>query len=76
MIIDLPSLSQTSELRALWCEAFGDSEEFFDLFLNTAYSSKRCRVLMLDGSVVAAPVAGEIFQGIISLKNIPPIVSE
>ena len=54
MIIDLPSLSQTSELRALWCEAFGDSEEFFDLFLNTAYSSKRCRVLMLDGSVVAA----------------------
>lgn len=28
------------------------------------------------GSVVAAPVAGEIFQGIISLKNIPPIVSE
>ena len=24
------------------------------------------------GSVVAAPVAGEIFQGIISLKNIAP----
>ena len=24
------------------------------------------------GSVVAAPVAGEIFQGIIQLKNIPP----
>ena len=28
------------------------------------------------GSVVAAPCAGEIFQGIISLKNIPPCLSE
>ena len=25
------------------------------------------------GSVVAAPIAGEIFQGIIALKNIPPV---
>ncbi|MBO5412558.1 MAG: peptidoglycan glycosyltransferase, partial [Clostridia bacterium] len=28
------------------------------------------------GSVVAAPCAGEIFQGIISLKNIQPRTSE
>ncbi|MBQ8657678.1 MAG: hypothetical protein IJ506_00915 [Clostridia bacterium] len=28
------------------------------------------------GSVVAAPVAGEIFQGIIDLKNIRPRLSE
>ena len=28
------------------------------------------------GSVVAAPCAGEIFQGIIALKNIPPKTSE
>jgi cell division protein FtsI/penicillin-binding protein 2 len=28
------------------------------------------------GSVVAAPCAGEIFNGIISLKNIPPITNE
>ncbi|MBR2903488.1 MAG: hypothetical protein IKC37_02460 [Clostridia bacterium] len=26
------------------------------------------------GSVVAAPCAGEIFQGIIALKDIPPVV--
>ena len=28
------------------------------------------------GSVVAAPCAGKIFEGIISLKNIPPIDEE
>ena len=28
------------------------------------------------GSVVAAPCAGQIFQGIISLKNIPPQIVE
>ena len=28
------------------------------------------------GSVVAAPCAGEIFQGIINLKQIPPLLSK
>ena len=54
MIIDSPTAKQIPELCALWCEAFGDTEEFFDVFLNTAYSSERCRCLSVDGSVAAA----------------------
>jgi GNAT superfamily N-acetyltransferase len=54
MIIDRPTKSQTPELCSLWCEAFGDTEEFFGIFQRTAYSEERCRCLTLDGSVAAA----------------------
>lgn len=54
MIIDRPTKDQLPELCSLWCEAFGDTEEFFGIFQRTAYSEERCRCLTLDGSVAAA----------------------
>lgn len=42
------------ELRRLWKEAFGDSDEFLDAFAATAYAPERCRTLTADGNLVAA----------------------
>ncbi len=53
MIIDAPKLSDLPALRALWREAFGDSEEFLDAFVKTAFSLDRCRCVKVDGAVVA-----------------------
>lgn len=41
------------ELTALWREAFGDSDEFLNLFFSTAYSSKKARVCLIDGKLAA-----------------------
>ena len=54
MIIDSPKQDQIPELCTLWREAFGDGEDFFNIFLDTAYSAERCRCLTIDGSVAAA----------------------
>ncbi|MBE6595471.1 MAG: GNAT family N-acetyltransferase [Ruminococcaceae bacterium] len=54
MIIDTPQKAHAPALRALWQEAFGDSDAFLDTFAKTAFSPARCRVLLLDD----APVAG------------------
>ncbi len=54
MRIDNPNKEQRPALRALWREAFGDSEEFLDLFEKTAFSPNRCRCVMLDGQTIAA----------------------
>lgn len=54
MTIDAPLLSQVPELRKLWQEAFGDSEEFLDGFCRTALSADRCRCVTVDGRVVCA----------------------
>lgn len=54
MTIDRPSDRQLPELRALWQEAFGDGDEFFDKFLHTAYSPDRARFVTVDGRVAAA----------------------
>ena len=54
MIIDRPRHEQTSELRALWKEAFGDTDEFLDGFFLRVFSDKRCRCVTVDGKAVAA----------------------
>lgn len=54
MIIDRPRHEQTSELRALWKEAFGDTDEFIDGFFSRVFSDKRCRCVTVDGKAVAA----------------------
>ena len=41
-------------LRRLWQEAFGDSEDFLNLFEQTAYSPMRTRRLTVDGTCAAA----------------------
>lgn len=43
MKFDYPAPSQIPQLRSLWKEAFGDSDEFLDVFFSTAFSSRRCR---------------------------------
>lgn len=54
MIIDKPTRSQIPFLRSIWREAFGDTEEFLDVFERTAFSVDRCRCVTVDGEVVAA----------------------
>ena len=54
MIIEQPTAAQQRQLRALWKEAFGDTEEYLDLFFGTAFSPSRCRCAVKDGTVMAA----------------------
>ena len=51
MIIDQPQ--DTTPLRALWQQAFGDTEEFLDIFFSAAYAPDRCRCLYADGQLAA-----------------------
>ena len=54
MKIDAPSHKDLPALRALWQEAFGDSDAFLDAFEKTAFSSSRSRVVFSDGTPIAA----------------------
>lgn len=54
MIIDAPQPEQIASLKALWQEAFGDTEEYLRLFFTTAFSPDRCRCLTESGEVAAA----------------------
>lgn len=54
MIIDTPEKSQIPNLRRLWKEAFGDTEDFLDDFWQTAFDANRCRCVVEDGQVAAA----------------------
>lgn len=52
--IKAPKHGDREALRSLWKEAFGDSDDFLDLFERAAYSPDRARALFLDGSLSAA----------------------
>lgn len=54
MIIDSPMISDIPSLKSLWREAFGDTEEFLASFFTTAFNTKRCRCVKVDGTVKAA----------------------
>lgn len=54
MIIDAPSPCHIPALRALWREAFGDSEEFLDMFGRIAFAVDCCRCITVGDTVVAA----------------------
>lgn len=54
MIIDAPCVEQIPSLRALWKEAFGDSDAFLDTFFATAFRTERCRCITIEHQVVAA----------------------
>jgi len=49
-----PDKGDREALRSLWQEAFGDGEEFLDLFERTSYSPERARALFCDGVLSAA----------------------
>lgn len=54
MIINAPDSAQIPALRRLWQQAFGDSEQFLDIFFETAYSPDRCRCVIVDDQLAAA----------------------
>ena len=54
MNIDAPSRSQIPALRTLWQEAFGDTDDFLDMFFSTAFATDRCRCITTNDKVVAA----------------------
>lgn len=54
MQIKSPDKSHIPAMRALWKEAFGDTDDFLDSFYKTAYSPKHSRIITLDNKVVAA----------------------
>ena len=54
MNIDYPAQEQMEALRALWQEAFGDTEEFLEHFYTQGFAPDRCRCVTLDGRVAAA----------------------
>lgn len=54
MTIDYPSAAQIPQLRRLWTRAFGDGDEFLDLFFAAAYAPDRCRCVSVGGTVAAA----------------------
>lgn len=54
MTIEYPAPSHISGLRALWKEAFGDTDVFLDAFFDIGFSPRRCRCVVEDGAVLAA----------------------
>ena len=46
--------ANATELRALWQEAFGDSDDYLDLFFSTAYSEKRSMAAFSDNELAGA----------------------
>ena len=51
---DYPAQNQIPHLRTLWKEAFGDTDEFLDLFFHSAYDPRRCRCIAEADRALAA----------------------
>ena len=49
-----PHPKHVTELRNLWKEAFGDSDEFLDLFFSTAFAPERCLCILSENKIAAA----------------------
>lgn len=54
MKISNPRPEFTPKLRYLWQEAFGDTDEFLDMFFTTAFSTKRAICITENDEVLAA----------------------
>ncbi len=54
MIIDIPSKTCFQQLRTLWQEAFGDTDEFLDKFEKNAFDTNRARCVFQNGAPVCA----------------------
>lgn len=53
MTISEPKAGQMQELRNLWKAAFGDSDDFLNMFYSIAYAPNRCRCVLDDDHVTA-----------------------
>ena len=58
-----PSPALIPRLRALWKEAFGDTDAFLDLFFDLAYDPGRCCCIAVQGRITAALYWLDMFQG-------------
>lgn len=54
MRIDYPAEEQLPQLRSLWKEAFGDTEDFLDVFFTDIFTADRCRCVTAEGQVAGA----------------------
>lgn len=54
MKIDFPALQDIPKLQKLWQEAFGDTQEFLDLFFTYGFSTDRCRCIIAEDGAAAA----------------------
>lgn len=54
MNIDHPATHQIPQLKALWKQAFGDTDEEIDYFFRVGFSENRCLQATVDGQVAAA----------------------
>ncbi len=53
MNIKSPTSADIPNLRRLWQEAFGDTEEFLDLFFGSGFSPERCLFIEEEGTIAA-----------------------
>jgi len=53
MNIDYPT-NNVEQLKFLWKEAFGDGDEFLDMFFEKVYSPQKCRAVYEDGQTASA----------------------
>ena len=53
MIIRKPNEKHIPELKALWKQAFGDSEEYIDAFFEKSFSKERCLLVEQEGKAVS-----------------------
>lgn len=54
MTIKQPHKEEIPQLRALWKQAFGDTDAFLDSFFSAAFAFDRCHCVLEDGAVAAA----------------------
>lgn len=54
MRFDYPATDHVAALKALWKQAFGDTDDFIDQFFATGYSADRCRCAVENGQLAAA----------------------
>ena len=54
MIFESPGMGRIPQLRQLWKEAFGDTDEFLNGFFETGFSPNRCRCIVEEDRVVSA----------------------
>lgn len=53
MNIKNPEKNQIPELKNIWQNAFGDSNDFIDSFFNVAFNPKRCRCILENEKIVS-----------------------
>ena len=54
MIFESPDAGRIPALRALWKEAFSDTDVFLDGFFEYGFSPDRCRCIVKEGAVLSA----------------------